>query len=240
MRRGRCASAPGLATPRAPRARGGGTGAWRGLGLPAPGITAPLSARPATAARPRADAWLGPGTRPRAPPLRLGDRREGGAAAGPESARRRAPGPATSGVPRAQRPQRARVNAQRRPRANSPRRPESEVPGGAPGARGSELGADPRLPLDAATSRLGVFPHRAPRPSPTEFEAQTRLGTPPLCRGVSTAVRVLPRRIIFGFLAPQLSRAVTEPEATRRPHPREGRRPAGGLRSRGGGPCQEP
>ncbi|XP_027480923.1 translation initiation factor IF-2-like isoform X2 [Zalophus californianus] len=36
VREGRCAPAPGLATPRAPRAGGGGTGSWRGLACPHP------------------------------------------------------------------------------------------------------------------------------------------------------------------------------------------------------------
>ncbi|XP_045343205.1 translation initiation factor IF-2-like [Leopardus geoffroyi] len=85
---------PAWPHPALPRAPGGGTGAWRGQGLPAPGL--PHCRPPRLGPAQTLGRISGPGrarARARARPLlRLGDRREGGAAARLESARAAEPG----------------------------------------------------------------------------------------------------------------------------------------------------
>lgn len=158
---------------------------------PAPG-TAQASRAPASPLRPRpvrahgsakrAALWLGLGT--------LGPRRKASDAAWRETwrllARHGAPGPATSGAPRAQRPGRARVNAHHRPR-----RAKSEgPPDGAPGARGSGLWLDPCLSLDS----LLVEPAPLPAPPNPTLISRSRPRQVPLtsCWGVAAAAPIPP------------------------------------------------
>ncbi|XP_026937166.1 uncharacterized protein [Sagmatias obliquidens] len=199
----------------------------------------PACPRPHRAA-PRTVSAHGSATRSPLPGSRdAGSRRpaEGGAAARQARrrplARRGAPGPATSGAPRAQRPGRATVNAQRRPRhgphAISPRRPKSErPPGGTPGTRGSGLRADPRLSLDAATFRPGVSWQNWPRsrlrassarfarsaPSHLDFEAQIPPGAPRSVPGRLSSRSSSPPEL---FLASRPGSSAAQPPSLRQP-----------------------
>lgn len=105
---------------------------------------------------------------------------------------------------------------------NSSRRPKSEQPG-----RGSALGADSGLPLEAATSRPGVFPLHTPSSNPPGIRG---LHSRPYW-GLSPAAPVLPQRVIFSFSTPQQPRSPKKPSAS----PRGGRATGRGLRSGGGG-----
>lgn len=148
-------------------------------------LALPLRPSPARAhgSAKRSALWLGPGT--------LGPSRKASDAAGRETwrllARRGAPGPATSGAPRAQRPGRARVNAHHRP----PRTKSERPPGGASGARGSGLWLDPCLSLDSLLAEPAPLP--AP-PNPTRISRSRPCQVPLIsCWGVSAAAPILPQ-----------------------------------------------